>query len=408
MRKTQQTVAPLVLPLRLHAKYNHRARTDAGAAYNAAVTGGGRADRPGGEPRHGARDIGGARRRPRSHRTGPSVRSVELNSPIGSHAALWPRCSARRRVALCGAPLSAAKPFLLISHVQCDAMRRCGRVTKCDADPRSCAALIALSASGGWRSFFLGIRWGLGHTTGLVVIAAIFFALNGQFDLAEVGHYGETCVGFFMIALGLWAAYGSVKMYRKGAQHVALISVEEECDEENGTDSEMQPMVILEPAEKAEQDRASRDRAHTGRVLCTPSFCGVECVCRAQGAIALSTGLVHGVAGPGQILGVLPAVIIMTGGEVAGSPHHEGAEDDQGHAWMAIVYLAAFGASSTLTMGWIAALYGEVTTWCGDARSVNLAVGLFSASFSILIGVVWLWYLLQGKEIDLSGVPLFG
>ena len=75
---------------------------------------------------------------------------------------------------------------------------------------------------------------------------------------------------------------------------------------------------------------------------------------------------------------------------------------------MAIVYLAAFGASSTLTMGWFAALYGEVTTWCGDARSVNLAVGLFSASFSILIGVVWLWYLLQGKEIDLSGVPLFG
>ena len=82
-------------------------------------------------------------------------------------------------------------------------MRRCGRVTKCDADPRSCAALIALSASGGWRSFFLGIRWGLGHTTGLVVIAAIFFALNGQFDLAEVGHYGDLAVGLFSASFSI-------------------------------------------------------------------------------------------------------------------------------------------------------------------------------------------------------------
>ena len=39
---------------------------------------------------------------------------------------------------------------------------------------------------------------------------------------------------------------------------------------------------------------------------------------------------------------------------------------------------------------------------------MNLAVGLFSASFSILVGAVWLWFLLRGQEIDLSGVPLFG
>ena len=75
---------------------------------------------------------------------------------------------------------------------------------------------------------------------------------------------------------------------------------------------------------------------------------------------------------------------------------------------MAVAYLTTFGFSSTLTMGLFASVYGEITTWCGGARAINLAVGLFSASCSVLIGVVWLWFLLRGEEIDLSDVPVFG
>ena len=59
--------------------------------------------------------------------------------------------------------------------------------------PDHLSALVALSAGGGWRSFFLGIRWGVGHTSGLVIIAAIFFALNGAFDL-EVSKNAEFCI----------------------------------------------------------------------------------------------------------------------------------------------------------------------------------------------------------------------
>ena len=273
--------------------------------------------------------------------------------------------------------------------------------------PDHISALIALAASGGWRSFFLGIRWGVGHTSGLVLIAAIFFALNGRFDLAAVGHYGERAVGFFMIGLGVWAGWGSVRTFRR-AKGGALPTADEALPLQSEADADSEKQAMLEssmyaqPEQPAQDPAAPADGARGGRVLCSPSLCGVRCVCRAQGALALSAGLVHGVAGPGQILGVLPAVIIMTGGEVDGST------ENAGHAWMAVVYLTVFGASSTLTMGLFAALYGEATTWCGDARCVNLAVGLFSASFSILVGVVWLWFLLQGQEIDLSGVPLFG
>ena len=71
--------------------------------------------------------------------------------------------------------------------------------------PDHLSALIALSAGGSWRSFFLGLRWGLGHTTGLFVIAAMFFALDGALDLEVLGHYGEITVGFFMLGLGFYS-----------------------------------------------------------------------------------------------------------------------------------------------------------------------------------------------------------
>ena len=266
--------------------------------------------------------------------------------------------------------------------------------------PDHLSALIALSAGGGCRSFFLGIRWGIGHTSGLVVIAAIFFALDGAFDLEKIGHYGETCVGFFMIALGLWTAYNAVKLHNSGAAHAALMQ-QAARDGGSDRDSEMQPMVLemsgLGEEVVEEEGRGGGDRT---RVLCTTNVCGSERACRAQGVIALTTGLVHGIAGPGQILGVLPAVVIMTSGGEDG--------DGGGQGWMAVTYLLIFGASSTLVMGLFAAFYGEVTTWCGNARTVNLVIGIFSASMSTLIGVVWLYFLLQGEEIDLSGVPLFG
>ena len=39
-----------------------------------------------------------------------------------------------------------------------------------------------------------GIRWGIGHSAGLIVIAIVFFALKGGFDLDEIGLYCDYIV----------------------------------------------------------------------------------------------------------------------------------------------------------------------------------------------------------------------
>ena len=177
--------------------------------------------------------------------------------------------------------------------------------------PDHISALIALAASGGWRSFFLGVRWGLGHTSGLVLIAAIFFALNGRFDLAAVGHYGERAVGFFMIGLGVWVGWGSVRTFRR-AKAGALPTADEALPLQSEADADSEKQAMLEssmyaqPEQPAQDPAAPADGARGGRVVCSPSLCGVRCVCRAQGALALLPAWCTASRGRGRSSGCCP------------------------------------------------------------------------------------------------------
>jgi len=94
--------------------------------------------------------------------------------------------------------------------------------------------------------------------------------------------------------------------------------------------------------------------------------------------MAFSVGIVHGIAGPGGVLGVLPAV--------------------QLHDWAKSgLYLASFCVSSTLVMGLFAAVYGEITHRAASTARVERLLAVVSASFSVAVGVLWLVLLYLGK-----------
>ncbi|GLE05331.1 hypothetical protein PINS_up014344 [Pythium insidiosum] len=310
--------------------------------------------------------------------------------------------------------------------------------------PDHLSALAAMTANSSWKAFSLGVRWGCGHSLGLIIMAIIFFAAGRSFDLDHVGTYCNYIVGVFMIALGVWTLF-QVKRQRKEKQlhqqqqdkRTASIEsadalarraslqqsltpvVADRSDTTSSTDRRgcTSPatdyhLIEIETLDPKAKPRAPSNAASSTTTTPTngaptagpvvvpeePLLDGLQesstadessahghshqvpkCCRRydftsptAQRLTALSVGIVHGIAGPGGILGVLPAVVM----------------DDWGKS---IAYLASFCLASIFIMGVFAALYGEVTGRLSrNSELMAFRLGVFSSAFSIVVGVAWI------------------
>mmetsp|Transcript_19234 Transcript_19234/g.35377 ORF Transcript_19234/g.35377 Transcript_19234/m.35377 type:complete len:384 (+) Transcript_19234:66-1217(+) len=331
--------------------------------------------------------------------------------------------------------------------------------------------------------FLLGIRWGLGHSLGILIVGSVLIAVEesssewiGMDDMVSTTLEG--LVGVFMLALG---TYGLHKAFRNRATAAtgAVVSMAPSSSKESlrkrndsGTAKDMPPnhrrasMEIVDQmsdvlnrdgdtmrnGKEEEEDDVDRRIFHAVESLrqnsdlteddddedqflttlkssakgalsrsfvnilyshpppmkasslvhkqCAPENsialeiatspnCFDKCIssslgrCITPSTLALVAGVVHGVAGPGGVLGVIPAVQLR-------------------NAKLASIYLITFCLTSTLVMGCFAACYGTFSEWlAGRGGSRNgkrvFLVEFGSAFLSIAVGIVWLVLLSVGK-----------
>ena len=96
--------------------------------------------------------------------------------------------------------------------------------------------------------------------------------------------------------------------------------------------------------------------------------------------------IVHGLAGPGGVLGLVPAVQLH-------------------NVPLAVIYLGTFCLCSTLTMGFVAFGYGACSSRVSNIGEQGrhrreFLIACLSSGLSIVVGVVWLVLLAIGKLED--------
>jgi hypothetical protein len=73
--------------------------------------------------------------------------------------------------------------------------------------PDHLAAVAPLAADGDRRHWLTGMQWGVGHTAGVLLIAALLLLLREQLPLDSISAYSERIVGVALIAVGAWGMW---------------------------------------------------------------------------------------------------------------------------------------------------------------------------------------------------------
>jgi hypothetical protein len=204
--------------------------------------------------------------------------------------------------------------------------------------PDHLAALAPLSLRAGRRAWAVGLRWGVGHAAGVMVIAALAFGLRQVVHLESISGWGERLVGATLIVLGLW---GLRSLFRE--------------------------RLHAHPHRHDEGDHVHFHVHRPGQAHDAPQA-------HAHVHAAFWVGTLHGLAGTAHLVGILPSLALPTARETAG-------------------YLGAFAVGTLAAM----TLFAVVLGWLSE-RGLGLyrwALGGASA-LCALTGVAWILLPLLG------------
>jgi hypothetical protein len=195
--------------------------------------------------------------------------------------------------------------------------------------PDHLAAVAPLAVSAKARAWRQGWTWGLGHTSGVVVVALLALALREMLPpLVTISSWSERIVGAALLAVGTWSVLRALR---------------------------------VGPAPHVHGGR-THDHTHVQRGPAWARRLG-----HPHASFAL--GLLHGAAGSSHVFGVIPALALPSTAQ-------------------AFVYLAAFGGGSVAAMAAFAALVGGLRGWGagGLERALMGACGVLA----LAVGSAWL------------------
>ena len=198
--------------------------------------------------------------------------------------------------------------------------------------PDHMAAVAPLAIAGRERSWLAGWTWGLGHASGVVVVAVQAVLLRGLLPPVDaISLWGERIVGGALIGVWLWALRQGLGI---------------------GTSRHVHGGVTHSHMHVRRGPRVLQRLGHAHA--------------------ALLMGILHGVAGTSHFLGVLPALALPTRAE-------------------SLTYVGVFGVASVVAMTGFAAAVGAVAQRSSaHGVAAHRILVLAGAVLAVVVGGYWL------------------
>ena len=204
--------------------------------------------------------------------------------------------------------------------------------------PDHLAAIAPLAADSSRTHWKTGFSWGVGHTSGVLVVGVLALLLKEVLPLEAISSWSERLVGVALVAVGAWGAHRAMATRVHIHEHT------------HGGASHAHVHVHA----TGRQHDAPRPHAH------------------AHTHTSFGFGILHGLAGSSHVLGILPALALPTRAASA-------------------AYLAAYGVGNIAAMTVFAAIMGALAVRA-ELAGRRLYQGLLTACSvaAIVVGAFWL------------------
>lgn len=212
--------------------------------------------------------------------------------------------------------------------------------------PDHLAAITPLAIETRKKVWRIGVMWGLGHLSGMLLIGMLFILLKDQLPLEEVSAYSEQLVGAVLIGVGLWALF---KIFYKGKTH--------QHPHIHGGDS---PYIHVHEHEHG-KDHLHHHHKHAKSL-------------KQNLWSSYSIGVLHGLAGIAHFILLLPVL---------------GFESK----WQSALYIGGFALGTVAAMAVYTYVLGLIVSASKKKANPQLTQGIRVAGglFAIVIGVYWLY-----------------
>lgn len=219
--------------------------------------------------------------------------------------------------------------------------------------PDHIAAVAPIAMRHRSRSWLAGCLWGLGHSSGVWLLAGVALLARESLPIDAMSSWSERLVGVMLVAIGLWGLHGVVRLHVHTHRHV-------HAGADGVPHAHEHVHVHAMPVGHAGRKHGTHAHEHPVRHRHR----------HAHGLLGI--GALHGVAGTSHLLGVLPALALP----------------DRGTAAM---YVGALGVGSILGMGIFTGGLGMLMRSADRVASI-LSRGLMAATSvaAVVVGVVWM------------------